>query len=58
MVTCNKQRRYSPTRKNFSQARFDAIEREERQRRKRNNARYYEHFKQLWEAQHCADATL
>ena len=54
MYTKSKTRRNAINRRNLSQAKYGAIEREERRRRERNNSRYLNHFTALWEARHCA----
>lgn len=54
MYMSSKTRRNAINRRNVSQAKYDAIEREERKRRERNNSRYLSHLTALWEARHCA----
>lgn len=54
MYTKAKTRKNTINRRNLSQAKYAAIEREERRRRERNNSRYLNHFTALWEARHCA----
>lgn len=54
MYTSSKTRKNAINRRNISQAKYGAIESEERRRRKANNSRYLKHFTALWEARHCA----
>ena len=54
MYTKAKTRKNRINRRNISQAKYDAIELEERRRRERNNSRYLKHFTALWEARYCA----
>ena len=54
MYTTAKTRKNTINRRNVSQAKYAAVEREERRRRERNNSRYLNHFTALWEARHCA----